>query len=424
MEIENPFQIAYDEAVGIQEVDPARSARLFEELIQKDGSDPDQQKIKENAIYRLGEILVKQGQASEFRRILVDLRPFFAIIPKARTAKIVRILISDMLPQIPNSEDLQIELCKECIEWCKGEKRTFLRQRMEARLAALLLHKQDYKGALRMLEGLLREVRKLDDKLLLVELQLLESRIHLALRNVPKAKAALTSSRAAANAIYCPPALQAQIDKQAGTLCAEEKDYKTAYSYFFESFEGFNTLGESDQAVMSLKYMLLSKIMTNSASDVNAIIHGKSGVKYAGIQVEAMRAVAEAYKERSIKALDQALAQYRAQLVEDPIIQSHIQNLYDTLLEQNLIRIIEPFSRVQIAHVAELINLPLNVVEARLSEMILDKKFFGILDQGAGDLIVYENVETDKTYDSAISTIKEMGNVVDRLYSKAKRLGY
>lgn len=55
--------------------------------------------------------------------------------------------------------------------------------------------------------------------------------------------------------------------------------------------------------------------------------------------------------------------------------------------------------------------------------MILDEKFPGILDQGAGDLIVYEKVSPDEAYETSIDMQKELGKVVDQLYQKAKRLG-
>lgn len=55
----------------------------------------------------------------------------------------------------------------------------------------------------------------------------------------------------------------------------------------------------------------------------------------------------------------------RTELNNDPIILSQLAALYDTLLEQNLVRIIEPFSRVEIARVAEIVKLPTAQVETK-----------------------------------------------------------
>ena len=93
--------------------------------------------------------------------------------------------------------------------------------------------------------------------------------------------------------------------------------------------------------------------------------------------LEAMKAVANASRDRSLELFESALLKHKQQLADDIIIQSHVSEMYETMLQKNLCRIVEAYSSIEISQVAKLIKLPQPVVEAKLSKMILDKKLDG-----------------------------------------------
>jgi len=379
---------------------------------------------QEANILQLGEKLREEGKTKEMTDLIQKVRNFLRFMSKAKAAKLVRGLV-DMFLEMERSEargEREVQLCKECIEWAKEERRTFLRQSLESRLVGLYFETERYQEAIALGSTLLKELKKLDDKNLLVEVQLLESKTYHALGNLPKARAALTSARTTANSIYVPPKVQAQLDLQSGILHAsEERDFKTAFSYFYEAFEQYDSV-EDKNALTALKYMLMSKIMLRTPEEVQNIVSGKLALKYSGSDIEAMKLVAQASKNRSLADFQITVDKYTRELKEDKIVERHLDSLYQTMLEQNLCRIIEPYSRVQVKFVAEKINLPENQVEKKLSQMILDKKFQGILDQETRVLIIFEATERDETYDNVIETISAMSKVVDRLYQAAQKL--
>lgn len=328
----------------------------------------------------------------------------------------------DLFHDLPNSLETQISVTKSCIEWAISERRGFLRQNLETRLVTLYMQKQSYYEALTLINNLLKELKRLDDKLVLVEVQLLESRVYHALGNVPKGRAALSSARTSAASVYCPPMLQANLDMQSGMLHAEDKDFNTAFSYFIEAMDGYHSQDEPQKATSALQYMLLCKVMLNLGDDVNNLMTSKQALKYAGKNLDAMKAVARAHTNRSLEEYEQALSDYRYQLGSDRFIATHLRRLYDNMLEQNLIKVIEPFSRVEIDHVAKMVGLDTQQVEQKLSQMILDRVIIGVLDQGAGCLIIFDEPERDQGYDAALDTIDKLSTVVDVLYTNQASL--
>ena len=131
---------------------------------------------------------------------------------------------------------------------------------------------------------------------------------------------------------------------------------------------------------------LSSRINHLQPEDVNSLLTIKLALKYAQLRdVESMRAIARAHQNRNLADFEKALRDYKAglnifflivfffeipnfrfkELSSDPTIRSHLAALYDTLLEQNLLRIVEPYSVVEIAYVAEMVGQERQAVEAK-----------------------------------------------------------
>ncbi|KAF2711731.1 PCI-domain-containing protein [Pleomassaria siparia CBS 279.74] len=410
------------EAQKLAKTEPQKAEQLYKEVLQTNpGSNDAAIKNYETALVGLGELFRDQKRINALAELVKQARSVLSSFAKAKTAKLVRQLL-DLFITIPNTADVQISVTKSCIEWAISERRGFLRQNLETRLVSLYMQKQSYYEALTLINSLLKELKRLDDKLVLVEVQLLESRVYHALGNVPKGRAALTSARTSAASVYTPPLLQAGLDMQSGMLHAEDSDFNTAFSYFIEAMDGYHSQDEAQKATSALQYMLLCKIMLNLGDDVTSLMASKQAIKYAGKSLDAMKAVARAHTNRSLEEYETALTDFRQELGSDRFITSHLRRLYDNMLEQNLIKVIEPFSRVEVDHVAKMVGLDTVQVERKLSQMILDKVIIGVLDQGAGCLIVYDESERDQGYDAALGTIEKLSNVVDVLYTNQASL--
>ncbi len=433
--------------------------------------------IKERSIYTLVRVYCQTNQAvTQIPSFLQSNEAkFLSTISKAKTAKLVRQVLdivtsnnvlssssstttgtTTTAPTATNIVTVPIadqeSVTRSILEWCKEQKRSFLRQRVEAKLAYILYVQGRYTDSLAMVDTLLHELKQLDDKQLLVEIHLLESQLYFSIRNVSKSKAALTASRTAANAIYVSPVQQAALDSQSGTIHTEETDYGTAHSYFLEAFEQLDQMNDYTAALKALKYMMLCKILdglkiildpksvknvaAGSSSDsmtTSSMLTGKQAVKYAGKDLDAMQAIGKAVSNRNLKELHTVFESYKEQLSTDLLIQHHIQILQEQLLESNLLRIVEPYSCVELDFIAKKIDLSVSVTERKLSQMILDGTLNGILDQGKGQLILYETVEHDGTATTAVAdehsvaskslqVIENMDSVVTSLFERSKAL--
>lgn len=110
--------------------------------------------------------------------------------------------------------------------------------------------------------------------------------------------------------------------------------------------------------------------MSNNRDDFTSLLNGKFGLKFSGEgHVAAIKAVAEAHFGASVVALSKVFEQFPTEIEGDEVVKSHTKLLYDQLLEKNLFKIIESYTRVDIEYIGRKLSLDQGLIERKLSEM-------------------------------------------------------
>ena len=358
-----------------------------------------------------------------------DLKSYFDLISQIKEIKntnntfLVK-LTDKLIAKLKKRKDLLndiVNITEEITKFCDETNNISMKSKIQIRLAEVYYINENYSKALDICSKVIYDLKRYEDNLGLVQLLLLESKIYYATNGISKAKASLTSVKTLITKVYIEPKLQANIDMHAGILAAYEKDFNLAYSYFFEAFDVFNipTQKKRNKGLRAFQYMILCKIIGGHIEEVNNVVLSKQGKNYYGPEVEALRSIEKAVKEKSIKLLEDNIEKNK-QYFQDRVIKLHINNLHNELLEKNLIKIIKPYSVVEIDFVAKSIGLNYQDVLNKLRQMILDKKINGILDQGKGSLIIYDVDMSNPYLDKSIETFKNLEKVVEALDKKVR----
>uniref|UniRef100_A0A0N5B6M4 PCI domain-containing protein n=1 Tax=Strongyloides papillosus TaxID=174720 RepID=A0A0N5B6M4_STREA len=251
-----------------------------------------------------------------------------------------------------------------------------------------------YRNVIRSAKRIIHTLKVMSVTDILIEVYLEESVAYYCLKNFMKAKAALMNAKTLSNASNLEPVVQSKLDLHSGAIFLIEKEYRTALSYFYEALESYDANDKKEEAVQAIQYLCLTKLMMNKPDEVKNFISSKFGIKYYGEELYCMEQMANSIEKKCVKLFDGVVKKYPS-LQQNFVVKSSLERLYDFMFDQDILRVIKPYSSVEIDYIASRIGLASSKIEERLCVMILDEQINGKINHDTRSLELIFNTEFD-----------------------------
>merc|ERR1719326_449380 len=152
----------------------------------------------------------------------------------------------------------------------------------------------------------------------------------------------------------------------------------------------------SPRRTTCLKYLVLANMLMKSG--INPFDSQEAKPYKNDPEILAMTNLVSAYQNNDINDFEKILKQNRETIMDDPFIREHIEDLLRNIRTQVLIKLIKPYTRIQIKFISGELNIESGDVESLLVSCILDNTISGRIDQVSGVLELDQSSEGSARY--------------------------
>jgi len=407
----------YYNSKALKENDPKAALESFQRVLDLENGEKGEWGFK-----ALKQMIKINFRLNNFEEMMTRYKQLLLYIKSAVTRNHSEKSINSILDYISTSKQMELlqnfyETTLDALRDAKNERLWF---KTMTKLGKLYFDREEFNRLARILKQLRSSCQTdegeddLKKGTQLLEVYALEIQMYTAQKNNKKLKALYDQSLHIKSAIPHPLILGV-IRECGGKMHLREGEFEKAHTDFFEAFKNYDESG-SPRRTTCLKYLVLANMLMKSG--INPFDSQEAKPYKNDVEIVAMTNLVTAYQNNDINEFEKILKVNRQTIMEDAFIREHIEDLLRNIRTQVLIKLIKPYTRIQIQFISGELNIESGDVESLLVSCILDNTISGRIDQVSGVLELDKSSEGSARYSALDKWNTQLNNLQKLVVNK------
>lgn len=370
----------YYNSKALKEEEPVAALASFQKVLDLEGGDKGEWGFK-----ALKQMIKINFKLNNFDEMMKRYKQLLTYIKSAVTRNHSEKSINSILDYISTSKNMDLlqDFYETTLEALRDAKNDRLWFKTNTKLGKLYYDSKDFNKLQKILKQLHQSCQTDDGEddlkkgTQLLEIYALEIQMYTQQKNNKKLKALYEQSLHIKSAIPH-PLIMGVIRECGGKMHLREQEFEKAHTDFFEAFKNYDESG-SPRRTTCLKYLVLANMLMKSG--INPFDSQEAKPYKNDPEITAMTNLVSAYQNNDINEFELILKNHKHNIMADPFIREHIEDLLRNIRTQVLIKLIRPYTRIAIPFISKELNIETSEVEELLVSCILDNAIQGQIDQ-------------------------------------------